>query len=46
MSQVTSIDLSYALYPGTFEDIVELLVPELQNRYVSGSCSCILLDAC
>jgi hypothetical protein len=27
-------DLSYALYPGTFEDIVELLVPELQRRFV------------
>lgn len=29
-------DLSYALYPGTFVDIVELLVPELQRRFVAN----------
>jgi hypothetical protein len=29
-------DLSYALYPGTFVDIVELLVPELQSRFVAN----------
>ncbi|KAF7981356.1 hypothetical protein HWV62_33815 [Athelia sp. TMB] len=31
---VDGFNLSYALFPGTFEDIVELLVPELQKRGV------------
>jgi len=31
---VDGFNLSYALYPGTFVDIVELLVPELQSRGV------------
>ncbi|KIM77132.1 hypothetical protein PILCRDRAFT_12306 [Piloderma croceum F 1598] len=33
-ADVDGFNLSYALYPGTFVDIVELLVPELQRRGV------------
>ena len=42
-TDVDGFNLSYAITPGTFEDVVEFVVPELQRRgvypteYVSGS---------
>lgn len=32
VSGVDGFNLTYAISPGTFEDVVELLVPELQRR--------------
>jgi hypothetical protein len=34
-------NLAYAIMPETFENIVELLVPELQRRSRASACRCI-----
>lgn len=32
VADVDSFNLAYAVFPGSFEDVVELLVPELRKR--------------